>query len=124
MPGVRRSACITAVMVLPAATAGCGNRAEAARTGNARLNAMLGSFRREKWNILTSPDVKAVNRRSRIMHEVRYLGELTRCKLFQIRDLHQARCASIRIWSMPDLRLPSRIQLFTNSLRIILVSAP
>src|SRR5450756_2068412 len=78
MPGVRRSACITAVMVLPAAKA--GDVAESADTNRAIPDTMLGRFQRGMWNILLSPDVKLVKTRSFVMHAARYLGAVTRCK--------------------------------------------
>ena len=54
MPGVRRSACITAVMVLPAAnacdvSAGDVSATESARADNA--DAIVGRFQRVMWNI-------------------------------------------------------------------------
>ena len=50
MPGVRRSACITALMVLPAATKLCDVSAtESAATDSAA--AIAGRFQRVMWNI-------------------------------------------------------------------------
>jgi hypothetical protein len=80
MPGVRRSACITAVMVLPAAIA-CEVRADdASATESASADsadAIAGRLRRMMWDIRFSPDVKLVKARSVVMHVVRYLGERT-----------------------------------------------
>ncbi len=75
----RRSECITAVMVLPAAIACDGNASASA--ASATLDAIMG-FQREMWNIAMSPDVKLVKTRSFVMHTGRYLGALTRCKSF------------------------------------------
>ncbi len=60
---VRRSECITAVMVLPAASEGVARASESATTDNATLGAIVGSFQREMWNIRLSPDVKLVKTR-------------------------------------------------------------
>ena len=57
---MRRSECITAVMVLPAAVACDGMAAERASTDNATADASVGRFQRGMWNILKSPDVKLV----------------------------------------------------------------
>src|SRR6267154_1518665 len=56
----RKSECITAVMVLPAATACEVIAAESARTDRV-FDAIVGSFQRAMWNICLSPDVKLVN---------------------------------------------------------------
>src|SRR5215813_12414330 len=80
---MRRSECITAVMVLPAAKAGAVQVVEAASADSVRPSAMP-SLRRERWDIRSSPDVKLVKARSLDGHEVRYLGGLTRCKSLSI----------------------------------------
>jgi hypothetical protein len=61
-------------MVLPAAIACDVSAAESARTDKAMLDAIVGRFQREIWNILMSPDVKLVKARSLIVQAVRYLG--------------------------------------------------
>ena len=50
---MRRSECITAVMVLPAAIACEVNAAESASTGNAKPDLSNERLRRETWNILS-----------------------------------------------------------------------
>src|SRR5665213_1400984 len=107
MPGSRKSACITALMVLPAAHVGAGgnNAAE-----SAIIDATVRSFQRQMWDIRISPDDKPVNCRSLIMQTGCSLGELTRCKnsIFETssRDLHQARHASIGFWSQACAAVP------------------
>jgi hypothetical protein len=60
---------------LPAAAIACDvSAAESARIDSATLDAIVGRFQREMWNILMSPAVKLVKTRSTIMHAVRYLG--------------------------------------------------
>src|SRR4051812_43530111 len=86
----RRSECITAVMVLPAAKAGVVQVVEAASADSVRPNAMALNLRRERWDIRSSPDVKLVKARSRDEHVVRYLGELTRCKSLSIETCTKA----------------------------------
>src|SRR5215470_7011755 len=77
---MRRSECMTAVMVLPAASARDVKAVDSANAARMRLSAIAGSFLREIWDIPLSPDMKLVKARSSVEHEVRYLGELTRCK--------------------------------------------
>src|SRR6266702_7893906 len=74
----RKSECITAVMVLPAASACGDDAADSASTDKA--DAIVVNFRREMGNIRISPDVKLIKAGLFIMHVVRYLGELTCCK--------------------------------------------
>ena len=50
MPGVRRSACITAVMVLASASDGSASAAESA-SALVTFDAIENRFRREMWNI-------------------------------------------------------------------------
>src|SRR5258708_6734917 len=87
----RRSECITAVMVLPAAKACDVSAPESAAMDNADASAVR--FQLKVWNIRVSPDLKLVKAPLLVMHDVRYLGELTRCKacIFETCTKHVAR---------------------------------
>ena len=52
----------------------------AASVDDSNFEASVVRFRREKWNIRISPDVKLVKAGLFVMHPVRYLGELRHCK--------------------------------------------
>src|SRR5450756_403267 len=97
---MRKSECITAVMVLPAAAIAGDASAESASTDSAIPDAMPGSFQREMWNILYSPDVKPIKDRSFVMHAARYLGAVTRCnsKIFETCTKRAARQSGFASW--------------------------
>src|SRR5882757_494320 len=78
----RKSECITAVMVLPAARA-CGAKANSCGA-NDSASADVQRFQREIGNMQISPDVKLVKAGLFVMHAVRYLGELTCCMAYEI----------------------------------------
>src|SRR6266702_5301866 len=79
---MRRSECITAVMVLPAASTGEASAVESATTDSASLEANARRPRRIKWDIKVSPDVKLFKGRLLVEHSVRSLGEVTLCNAF------------------------------------------
>nr|GAJ36254.1 hypothetical protein BDOA9_0154710 [Bradyrhizobium sp. DOA9] len=79
---MRKSECITAVRVLPAASTGEASAVESATTDSASVEANARGPRRMKWNIESSPDVKLFKGGLLIEHEVRSLGELTSCNAF------------------------------------------
>src|ERR1700761_2856627 len=115
---MRRSECITAVMVLPAAEAGDVQPADSAKTEAARPKAIPGSVRREVCDIRSSPDVKLVKARSWIMHVVRYLCGLTCWKTWIFETCIKRLARQSAIWTN---RLRPNCP-FTNPARIILVS--
>src|SRR3954470_21686434 len=98
---MRRSECITAVMVLPAASTGEASAVESATTDSASLEANARGPRRINLNIKSSPDVKLFKGRLSIEHPVRSLGELTSCNAFIFRDLQTVPSASIRFRCSP-----------------------
>src|SRR3954467_14355498 len=81
---MRRSECITAVMVLPAASTGEASAVESATTDSASLEANARGPRRINLNIKVSPDVKLFKGGLLIEHPVRSLGELTSCNAFNL----------------------------------------
>src|SRR5262245_24686713 len=108
---IRRSECITAVMVLPAARACEASAAESATTDSAILETVAPRPRRLNWNIRVSPDVNPVKGRSLLVQAVHSLGELTSCSASSFQDLHQASSTSIGFRSMATAataRAPSR----------------
>jgi hypothetical protein len=97
-------------MVLPAAIACDVNAAESASTDRATIDAIVGHFQREMWNILMSPDVKLVKTRSSIMQAARYLGALTRCnfELFETCTKRVARQSGSGSWPRGECTLAAR----------------
>src|SRR5512140_746825 len=98
---IRRSECITAVMVLPAANTGEAIAVESATTESASVEANARRPRRIKLSIKVSPDVKLFKGRLLVEHSVRSLGELTSCNAFIFRDLQTVLSASIRFRCSP-----------------------
>src|SRR5690348_1707715 len=74
----RKSECITAVMVLPAASTWALSATESATIDNADASALR--FQLDVWNIHVSPDVKLIKAGLFVVQSVRYLGGLTCCK--------------------------------------------
>src|ERR1700676_251536 len=121
----RRSECITAVMVLPAADACDATPAESARTERATPDTMVGSFQRKMWNMGWSPDVKLVKTRSFVMHAARYLGAITRCNSlgFETCTKRLTRQSGSGSWPCGECTSGGSLMIhFTNSSPIILVS--
>src|SRR4051812_33564338 len=100
----RRAECITPGMGLPAAIAGAVSTAETASTDIT----MVGRLQREMGNILNSPDVKPVKGRSFLMHGVRYLGALTRCKSWAFETCIKRAARQSGFPSRPRPRLADR----------------
>jgi hypothetical protein len=72
-----------------------------------------------------SPDVKLVKRRSLVMHAVRYLGAVTRCKFwtFETCTKREARQSRFGVWHGGERRLiTSPMFHFTNRSPTILVT--
>src|SRR6201982_3962594 len=80
-------------MVVASAGSVTGNALDSA--ASAIIDAIAGRFRRKIWNILFSPDVKAVKDRSSLVHAACYLGGVTRCNSTKILDLHWSGGASM-----------------------------
>src|SRR3569832_108250 len=102
---IRRSECMPAVMVLPAAAAGEVSADDSASTETARLVASVRRFQREVWNIQSlltwwCSGVKLIKARLIIVRRVHCACSsiLKRTNTLQqhcFRDLHQSPCASI-----------------------------
>src|SRR3954447_15590791 len=101
---MRRSECITAVMVLPAASAGEASAVESATTDSASLEANARVPRRINLNIKISPDVKLFKGRLLVEHPVRSLGEQPHAMPLSFRDLQTVPSASIRFRCKPKWR--------------------
>src|SRR4051794_33010846 len=77
---IRKSECITAVIVLASAIEDTVSAADSASADSVMFDVIVGRFQCERWNIRLSPDMKLVKTRSLVKHAVCYLGALTRCK--------------------------------------------